>query len=128
MYNYYQSQSLKDITCEYPILSEFITKHNSSDIAITNKFSKLKIGKVPKLKYYFHDENTDKIIKNNLDWALGKSTSPQFQFVYLMLPTKCNLACHGCFMGQDKKLLPENFLGDVFKKAEIKNISNYSAK
>jgi len=33
------------------------------------------------------------------------------QFVYLMLPTRCNQACRGCFMGQDKSRLPPPSFG-----------------
>jgi len=76
----------------------------------------------PKLKYYFVDESTKNIICHNLRWAKGIEKRPRFQFIYLMLPNKCNQKCIGCFTGQDKSRLPEQLNGDMYSEKTLEMI------
>ena len=80
------------------------------------------------LKFYFADSTTTTIIKHNLKWADGKCRHPIFQFAYIMLPTLCNQACRGCFMGQDKKKLPQHLNGTYFSEAELFEILSFLKK
>lgn len=74
------------------------------------------------LKYYYADSSTDHIIEHNQKWALGCASKPIFQFAYLMLPTKCNQKCQGCFMGKDKGKLPAHLSGTYFSPRELSEI------
>jgi len=42
-----------------------------------------------------------------------------------MLPTICNQACRGCFMGQDTRRLPERLKGPHFQQAELDLILDF---
>lgn len=77
------------------------------------------------LKYYAADPTTTAIIDHNLKWAIGERAKPAFQFAYLMLPTLCNQACRGCFMGQDKRLLPGRLKGSHFDPTELDSILSF---
>lgn len=76
----------------------------------------------PKLKYYSADEQTRQIVEHNTRWARGRENNPMFQFVYLMLPTKCNQKCVGCFTGQDKGRLPPELNGSFYSLRTLKMI------
>ena len=73
----------------------------------------------PKLKHYMVGPEIETIIQHNLRWAKGKEDRPEFKFAYLMLPTRCNLRCMGCFTGKDKGRLPESLDGPFYSKAII---------
>lgn len=77
------------------------------------------------LKHYSADKATTAVIEHNLRWAAGQVNKPQFQFAYLMLPTLCNQACRGCFMGQDKHLLPDRLKGPYFGPEEIQSFVDF---
>lgn len=83
------------------------------------------VSDIPLLKYYFADQSTEAIIRNNIQWAIGNSDHPIFQFAYLMLPNHCNQACRGCFMGQDKGKLPPHLDGSFFSDNELNEILSF---
>jgi MoaA/NifB/PqqE/SkfB family radical SAM enzyme len=112
---------------EYPNLSSVLDFSDETGFKITsqNIYDK-KITKYSNhLKYYYVDENTEKIIANNVKWAMGKSDKPEFQFAYVMLPTKCNQKCIGCFMGQDKPQTLKIKSKAFFNKYEIDCIAGF---
>lgn len=78
------------------------------------------------LKYYYHTKFTDDIIKHNIRWARGKELKPKFQFIYLMLPTRCNQKCFGCFMGHDNAVLPGNLNGDFYSENELDSLLKFA--
>lgn len=106
------------------ILSSFLKKDKSKGLMIISNPNN-KIQKIPSLKYYFENSSTSQIIEHNLRWASGKESKPIFQFVYLMLPTKCNQKCSGCFLGQDKNKLPKELTGSFFEKTELLEIITF---
>ena len=58
---------------------------------------------------YYADDRIRDAIEHNLSWTRSGIGKPCFPFVYLMLPTSCNLRCPGCFMGKDKAKNPPEF-------------------
>jgi len=74
------------------------------------------------LRYYSATTKTAETIRHNLEWAQTGEGAPEFQFVYLMLPTRCNQKCAGCFVGQDKGRLPKQLSGPFFSKQELDQI------
>jgi MoaA/NifB/PqqE/SkfB family radical SAM enzyme len=80
------------------------------------------------LKYYYVNDNTYSIIKHNIEWANGLISKPKFQFIYLMLPNYCNQSCRGCFMGHDKKNIPEYFFGNKFSDKELNEILSFAVE
>jgi MoaA/NifB/PqqE/SkfB family radical SAM enzyme len=117
-----------DLRIKFPILSDILQFNEKHGIEIVAKNFILKrncSNKLKYLKYYYSDEETQKIIENNIEWAKGKSKKPVFKFAYLMLPTLCNQACVGCFMGQDLSKLPKYFAGAYFNKNELDEIISF---
>jgi sulfatase maturation enzyme AslB (radical SAM superfamily) len=80
----------------------------------------------PFLKHYYTDKSTQNIIKHNLNWASGNSNSPLFQFIYILLPLKCNQRCYGCFTGQDKTYNSNGTYEPVFSNKELNEIISFA--
>ncbi|MFA6128220.1 MAG: radical SAM protein [Bacteroidales bacterium] len=117
----------KDLKILFPILHNYLNYDENHGIEIISTgVNSSSISKKPSLlKHYYVNEETEKIIINNIKWAQGEITKPIFQFAYLMLPTKCNQSCKGCFMGQDKSNLPEYYDGSDFSERELYEICSF---
>lgn len=118
----------KETEIEYSKLSEILIEDPSLGYTISGKAlqkDKPQSIETPSLKYYFHDQNTSEIITHNLRWSNNEIRNPKFQFAYLMLPTRCNQKCKGCFMGQDKSTLSQHLFGPPFSKKELMEILSF---
>ncbi|MBW2662124.1 MAG: radical SAM protein [Deltaproteobacteria bacterium] len=109
----------------FPNLATVLRINSSLGIVLEGyglKKSQLGESSPQSLEYYFADSSTSAIIEHNFKWAAGERLRPIFQFAYIMLPTPCNQACKGCFMGQDKKKLPRRLKGPYFSIGELSEI------
>lgn len=78
-----------------------------------------------RLLSYYSDAATVEAMEQNLAWAKGETSRPRFKFAYLMLPTSCNQACPGCFMGQDKDIAPPHLSGPHFSPSELQGLLSF---
>ena len=120
-------QNIEKIEVSYPMLKPFLREDRETGLAFSSDAvnNSQKNRKTRLLKYYYADRITDKIIQHNIMWAQGKKDKPIFQFAYIMMPTICNQACCGCFMGQDKGKLPKHLDGPYFSDHEISDILQF---
>lgn len=103
-------------------IRDFIEKKTYKGLVISGEKISSPTTIIRTLRYYSITNKTDAIILNNQDWAKTGQGQPQFQFVYLMLPTSCNQQCAGCFMGQDKSRLPPALSGPFWSPTELNYI------
>lgn len=80
----------------------------------------------PTLKYY--TDSAQDYIDHNQRFLKGKETSPWFKFVYISLPTSCNLQCQGCFTGKDKSRLPWELDGPFYSDRKITEVLSFLKK
>ena len=112
----------------FPCLGNYLNEHNQLGLSFNGDAAtviKRKEQKSLALKFYWADSETAAIVNHNIAWARGLKDHPIFQFAYLMLPTMCNQACSGCFMGQDKGRLPKHLDGPFFSDLELSDIAKF---
>lgn len=112
----------------FPFLSRVLRQDSAHGLTIhghTLPRGRLEGRQDRRLLSYYSDAATVEAMEQNLAWARGEAHSPRFKFAYLMLPTSCNQACPGCFMGQDKGRAPPHLSGSHFAQSELDSLLSF---
>ncbi len=70
---------------------------------------------------YLSAVEAEAVKQHNLRWANGLEEKPKLLLAWLMLPTRCNQWCRGCYAGNDKKKT-NSILPQFYSEAKLKEM------